>query len=140
MTETQFKNEAVADLWFRWIETVRRIVDPRSAGRKISPQDYRNLHNSLVKGCRSSDTTDEDLLDKLQQVKRIVAPWVTYDSLASADRRFLSDVLKQAEPISVALKSQATTTHAKNFSQSKNRRGKWLVWPLTCRFATNSNG
>jgi hypothetical protein len=125
-TETTNNAQVVADLWFRWQETVRNIVEPRRMAKKLSPQEYRDLHGALVKACASGDETDADTAEKLQQAKRIASPWVNYESLTSADRRFLSEILRQAEPINTALRRNSSTPLKK--SAPRKKRG---VSPLT---------
>ena len=121
--------ETVADLWYQWLEVVEKIVDPELVRRKLSPQEYRNLHSALVKECKVGGATDDELQSKLEQIQGIVAPWVTYDSLATAERRFLSGVLKQAEPINTTMQSLAGNSK-KTSGRSKKGRGQLLVWLL----------
>jgi hypothetical protein len=125
MAEASRNLNAVADLWFRWLDVVRDIVDPSGMGKNMSAHDYRNLHSALVKACQYSDGADAEMAERLLQVKRTVSPWVTYESLVTADQRFLRDILKQAEPISAVLRRKPTVARP-----AGKHRVKPVVWLL----------
>ena len=129
MAEATINFNTLADLWFKWLEAVRSIVEGRGTGRKITPDDYRTLHGALVKACQNSDGAGAGMAEKLQQLKRIVSPWVNYESLNTADRRFLGEILRQAEPINVALRSH-TAAPAQKTRGRKKRGVSPLVWLL----------
>lgn len=131
MADATYNLNAVADLWFRWLEAVRGVVDQRGGGRTLSAHDYRNLQSSLLKACQSCNDADADMAERLRQVKRIVSPWVSFESLMTADRKFLGDILKQAEVLSAALRKKARPRATKKKTATSKKRGiKPIVWLL----------
>ena len=85
--------------WDRWVTTMSRIEKKRNA--RISQRRYRRLHRRIVKRCQTK--IGHPVL--CEEILRIVAPWVTLDSVSHADRRIIRELLKECDQLNHSLRS-----------------------------------
>ena len=85
--------------WNRWVTTMRQIEKKRHSS--ISQRRYRRLHRRIVKRCQTS--IGHTVI--CEEILRIVAPWVTLDSVIHADRRIIRELLKECDQINHSLRS-----------------------------------
>lgn len=130
MPESQTSLQTVADLWFQWTEVVQKIIDPRRVSGKVTPQQYRDLHSALHRACKDCDVESGPTAEKIAQIDRIIGPWVTYDSLTTADRRFLEDVTKQAGRLSRDLQTVVPSARGRKAARGETKRIGLLTWVL----------
>lgn len=85
-------------LWSSWLQVVDDVARRHRRARRLVEDDYQELHQNLlaeldvqIARCKSAEHT----LPK--EMHRLVAPWLTLDSLLVAERHVLTVLLGQAK-------------------------------------------
>lgn len=101
--------KSIARLAARWTRVVRSFAHGSAAGR-VGAADYQTLRNELVRQAQDcaarKDSSEQPLFRELGE---LIAPWVTLESLARAQRPLLRDVLDRAEALQAKLEGRSST-------------------------------
>src|SRR5262245_46103072 len=86
---------ALRELWYRWTAVVELFARRRRGRRQVGWQEYRALHEDLLRLCRSlaEAQADEAAARPYRHLESIVQPWLTPWALEQADRDVLYDLL-----------------------------------------------
>lgn len=87
----------LVDLWSAWTRILEDIVGRRRRVARLTEEDYQELHGNLlteldkqIQRCKSVEHSVP------KEMYRLVAPWITLDSLLAAERHVLTVLASQA--------------------------------------------
>ena len=107
--------------WRQWTEIVRLFAARCERRHAIDPNEYHALHTELLQSshvrARQVDPTQEPLFRELEEV---LAPWVTLDSLAWADREIVYKLLGRCQAIVCLLEGRP----------AYDKRRRWITLAL----------
>lgn len=97
------------ELFRRWTALVEFFTRRRSSGHRMRPREYCELHLGLLKAChqsqvRQAERTRQELFKELEKLAK---PWGSLQSLATANRQVLSDLLVRCRQAEGVLNDQA---------------------------------
>jgi hypothetical protein len=90
----QLASRSLKRNWQRWTTMVRTHATGRAAGGSARAGAYQRLHQALLRDCRAEiDRAPESGRRFFEELEGLARPWLSWDSLAHADRAILLDVL-----------------------------------------------
>lgn len=83
--------------WRRWLHIVELFAHRSRARRWLDPRSYDMLYLNLVEACHSlGEMVDDQERAYFQSLEHLALPWVSLQSLQTADRDILDDLLTRA--------------------------------------------
>jgi hypothetical protein len=105
MSATQTVNQTQKLLqasWNEWTGVVRRFARQGMHSGEYSRQHYRDLHSTLQQHIDKSLVDMSTDAGVLQGMKELSSPWPSVESLASADKKLLADLLSRCNAVQKA--------------------------------------
>jgi hypothetical protein len=89
---------ALRQAWPRWTAVVEAVAHGK--GARLSEEAYRTLHTQLLGVCREqAEAAEGAQRAAFERLVAIAEPWLTPQSLATADRDTLTDLLRRCKQV-----------------------------------------
>ena len=90
---------ALEHLWHRWSGVVASSVEPSHMHQKVCASEYDELHAALLAAIERQHATyrlDDGGKKLFHHMEEVCRPWVSLESIRTADKHILRDVLNRA--------------------------------------------
>jgi hypothetical protein len=134
---------ALRRVWGRWRHVVEHFSRGKT-GKPMSSDSYEQMHRQLLAMAREyADQVNEQLRPAFRQLEKIVAPWMTLESLAAANRTLLTRALSAAYRVELSIFGRVAAFSGMKivaWMLSAALFGGVSVWLLTAFHAPATNG
>jgi serine/threonine protein kinase len=91
-------DESLTEAWCRWVDVVEGFARRRGNRLGISDTEYAGLHQRAVDACRACEgSAAGETRRRFADLRQRVAPWLSLEALARADREILADLLAHCQ-------------------------------------------
>ena len=107
-TATSPETAPVKKLWRQWTSIVELFAENRMARHQVKPEDYSTLHARVLQACRSISGTKQEAPPMVKRGAEIATPWLSLESLKSADHEILQNLYQSCQAVQRELDSWGT--------------------------------
>lgn len=97
--------------WADWLRIVQRFASHGCGRHDVSSEFYRSLHSSLQQRIEQSQVEGTLNAEQLKLMRDLSEPWISVESLASADRKLLEELTKRCSAVHPDWRSSGRQEH-----------------------------